>query len=342
MTLSQNGPWQTIEGHATMRALVVAPCIVMMSSINVAKVFLCIHCNVRKIPSNVSWEVPRIKASRLGITSGSPDGDDPGRNNGNSLATSRFSDAFDTFQRFLRENAGDLLPHAIRDRTAQRQSGGGPGRGGGWKPLQVVTIHMKIHLAVLSEISTEATLKGTADFCELVSRYDQENSYVVRRDSVYRAKVRHKDFVLTTPELQMAMEQRYVLGRASVIPRPEHTLEGLARCEVLEILPRWLKDKIDIAGVHTMFDIVWYVLKVLQPSQDFLRSGIAKDVLRRQPGLDMYEKAFWLQAFHTKLVVAIDADSRVEPQEVHRLLVDAMQNVCHDDITATLAWHSRQ
>eukprot|EP00971_Amphidinium_carterae_P318621 6333278-Amphidinium_carterae.2 len=107
-------------------------------------------------------------------------------------------------------------------------------------------------------------------------------------DIVSTAETRHKEFVLATPERQMVIEQRYVLTH-----------------------------------LHTTMEIVWYVLKVLQPSPDLLRIGIAKDLLRRQQTLDTYEKALdWLEIFHTKLVVVIDADSHVEQKEVHRILVD--------------------
>eukprot|EP00971_Amphidinium_carterae_P015804 312201-Amphidinium_carterae.1 len=120
---------------------------------------------------------------------------------------------------------------------------------------------------------------------------------------------------------------------------PEHALEGLARCQLLDVLPGWLREKIDVAGVHSALDIVWYVLILLQPtSPDFLRIGIAKDLLRRPPVLDTFEKALdWIEVFQTRLVVAIAVASRVDG--IHKLLVDAMQSVCHQDVTSAFAWH---
>eukprot|EP00971_Amphidinium_carterae_P017486 344808-Amphidinium_carterae.1 len=65
----------------------------------------------------------------------------------------------------------------------------------------------------------------------------------------------------------------------SPIPKPENVLESLARCEILDVLPSWLKQKIYVAGVHSTKDIVRFTLKVLQPSPDFLRLGISRDLV---------------------------------------------------------------
>eukprot|EP00971_Amphidinium_carterae_P311575 6192669-Amphidinium_carterae.2 len=69
-------------------------------------------------------------------------------------------------------------------------------------------------------------------------------------------------------------EVLYVLGRSAPIPRPEHALESVARCEALDVLPEWLRRQVNIAGMHTTKDVMWYTLKVLQPSPDFLRISI--------------------------------------------------------------------
>eukprot|EP00971_Amphidinium_carterae_P169708 3362549-Amphidinium_carterae.2 len=68
------------------------------------------------------------KGGTSSIASGSPGGDDPGRNPASNLMPS-----FDIFADELMKNAKDILPNAIRDRSPlrSRESGHGGGQGGG-------------------------------------------------------------------------------------------------------------------------------------------------------------------------------------------------------------------
>eukprot|EP00971_Amphidinium_carterae_P338884 6476426-Amphidinium_carterae.1 len=157
--------------------------------------------------------------------------------------------------------------------------------------------------------------------------------------TVSDAKRMHFRFASSTPKEQASLEKKYVLGRASPILRPEHALEILARCEVLDVLPGWLKSQINIAGIHTTRDVVWFTLKVLQPSPDFLRIGISKDLMARVAEIKTYTRAIqWLEIFYTKMEVAIEAKVRVEPQEVLHHLVNTVQQVCYNDMKATMIW----
>eukprot|EP00971_Amphidinium_carterae_P068591 1358055-Amphidinium_carterae.1 len=132
-----------------------------------------------------------------------------------------------------------------------------------------------------------------------------------------KAKAQHLRFVSSNPSEQMVLEKKYVFGRSSPIPRPEHVLESLARCEVLDVLPPWLKTKINTARAHTTKDIVWFTLKVLQPSPDFLRIGICRELMAKSAALTSYARMF-----HTKLEVTVEVKVRVEPQEVLQHLVN--------------------
>eukprot|EP00971_Amphidinium_carterae_P091292 1806874-Amphidinium_carterae.3 len=143
--------------------------------------------------------------------------------------------------------------------------------------------------------------------------------------TVNEAKKMHLRFVTSTPNEQAALEKKNVLGRSSPIPRPEHALESLARCEVLDILPAWLKSQANTAGVHTTKDIVWI--------------GISRDLLAKSAAITTYGRAIqWLEVFYAKLEVAVEVKVRVEPQEVLHHLVNTVQQVCYNDMKTTMIW----
>eukprot|EP00971_Amphidinium_carterae_P193879 3846940-Amphidinium_carterae.1 len=62
-------------------------------------------------------------------------------------------------------------------------------------------------------------------------------------NTVKDAKRMHYKFVTSTPREQCAIEKKYVLGRSVPIPRPEHALESVARCESLMCYQTGSKDK---------------------------------------------------------------------------------------------------
>eukprot|EP00971_Amphidinium_carterae_P308043 6121820-Amphidinium_carterae.1 len=108
----------------------------------------------------------------------------------------------------------------------------------------------------------------------------------------------------------------YVLGRSAPIPRPEHALESLARCEILDALPDWLKRQVNLAGMHTTKGVMWFVLKVLQPSPDYLRIGISRDLMAKALDIKTYARAIeWLEIFYQKLEVAVEVNVKIEAQE---------------------------
>eukprot|EP00971_Amphidinium_carterae_P247778 4920075-Amphidinium_carterae.1 len=131
----------------------------------------------------------------------------------------------------------------------------------------------------------------------------------------------------------------YVLGRSAPIPRPKHALECLARCEILDALPDWLKRQVNLAGMHTTKDVMWFVLKVLQPSPDFLGIGISRDLMAKALDVKTYARAIeWLEIFYQKLEVAVEVKVKIEAQEVLQHLVQTVQQVCYNDMKTTMIW----
>eukprot|EP00971_Amphidinium_carterae_P082265 1626802-Amphidinium_carterae.1 len=55
--------------------------------------------------------------------------------------------------------------------------------------------------------------------------------------------------------------QEFILGRSAPIPIAEHALESVARCEILDAIPEWLKSQINTAGMHSTKDVMWFILK---------------------------------------------------------------------------------
>eukprot|EP00971_Amphidinium_carterae_P323840 6436002-Amphidinium_carterae.1 len=109
----------------------------------------------------------------------------------------------------------------------------------------------------------------------------------------------HYKYVTSSPSEQCQIEKLYVLGRASPIPRPEHALESLARCEILDAIPAWLRRQVNNAGMHSTKYVMWFVLKILQPSPDVLRIGISRDLMAKTQDVMTYARAVeWLEIFY--------------------------------------------
>eukprot|EP00971_Amphidinium_carterae_P051218 1008493-Amphidinium_carterae.1 len=62
--------------------------------------------------------------------------------------------------------------------------------------------------------------------------------------------------------------------------------------------------------------------------------------MKTPPIVTNYHRAIeWLEEFSNKLTGAIQVKSKVQPQEVHQVVVCAMNEVCSKDIVATIAWN---
>eukprot|EP00971_Amphidinium_carterae_P166590 3301607-Amphidinium_carterae.1 len=91
--------------------------------------------------------------------------------------------------------------------------------------------------------------------------------------------------------------------------------------------------------MHITRDVMWFTLKVLQTSPDFLRIGISKDLMTKASDIKTYARAIqWLEIFYTKLEVAVEVKVKVEPQEVLHHLVQTVQHVCYNDMKTTMIW----
>eukprot|EP00971_Amphidinium_carterae_P288149 5720563-Amphidinium_carterae.2 len=165
----------------------------------------------------------------------------------------------------------DLDP--LQGRVGNRTSGGGHGGGGPATRMTTTTMAMveyrlnrdKLKLPKLEIVDNFHTI-SPATMQQLLLNWIRDTTKKIGtwhidapewfERTVKQAKTMHLRFVASTPKEQAALKKKYVLGRASPIPRPEHALESLARCEVLDVLPPWLKRQINTAGVHTTKDIV--------------------------------------------------------------------------------------
>eukprot|EP00971_Amphidinium_carterae_P077638 1535024-Amphidinium_carterae.1 len=201
-----------------------------------------------------------------------------------------------------------------------------------------VTVIERAHHPDVLEVDTQKILNWVRDATKRISTW---HLLAPRwfEGTVKEAKRLHLKYVTSSPRDQCAIEKKFILGRSAPIPVAEHALESDARCEILDAIPEWLKSQINTAGMHSTKDVMWFILKVLQPSPDYLRNGISRDLMAKATKIKTYARAIqWLEIFHAKLEVAIDVDVRVEPQEVLHHLVQTVQQVCYNDMKTSLLW----
>eukprot|EP00971_Amphidinium_carterae_P195945 3888465-Amphidinium_carterae.1 len=200
--------------------------------------------------------------------------------------------------------------------------------------LDVIEQHFQISAATLQQ----KILNWVRDATKKIGTWHLDAPIWFER-TVKEAKQMHYKYVKSSPNEQCDIERMYVLGRSAPIPRPEHALESLARCEILDALPEWLKKQVNNAGMHSTKYVMWFVLKVLQPSPDYLRIGISRDLMAKAQDVKTYARAVeWLEIFYQKLEVAVEINVKIEAQEVLQHLVQTVQNVCYNDMKTTMIW----
>eukprot|EP00971_Amphidinium_carterae_P048815 961996-Amphidinium_carterae.2 len=61
---------------------------------------------------------------------------------------------------------------------------------------------------------------------------------------------------------------------------------------------------------------MWFTLKVLQPSPDFFRIGISKDLMTKATDVRTYARAIdgieWLEIFYANLEVAVEINVKIK------------------------------
>eukprot|EP00971_Amphidinium_carterae_P201305 3994668-Amphidinium_carterae.1 len=66
--------------------------------------------------------------------------------------------------------------------------------------------------------------------------------------------------------------------------------------------------------MHSTKYVMWFVLKILQPSPDVLRIGILRDLMaQKAQDIKTYARAVeWLEIFYQKLEVAVEINVKIE------------------------------
>eukprot|EP00971_Amphidinium_carterae_P243418 4833405-Amphidinium_carterae.1 len=87
-----------------------------------------------------------------------------------------------------------------------------------------------------------------------------------------KARKNYDEFITAPPEASVKIEA--AISMACLLQESREPDRGADACEILDVLPPWLK-KIEVAGIHTAVDVIWFILKVLLPSEEFCRIGVA-------------------------------------------------------------------
>eukprot|EP00971_Amphidinium_carterae_P351267 6492013-Amphidinium_carterae.1 len=82
------------------------------------------------------------------------------------------------------------------------------------------------------------------------------------------------------PEEQAAMERTYILGTVNHVPQAPDTITAHMRVDLLDAVPKFLREKMTRSRTHQVQSILFYIMKTLLPSTEYSRIGIARDITR--------------------------------------------------------------
>eukprot|EP00971_Amphidinium_carterae_P325915 6456464-Amphidinium_carterae.1 len=73
------------------------------------------------------------------------------------------------------------------------------------------------------------------------------------------------------------MERTFILGSINPVPQAPDTVTAHMRVDLLEAVPKFLRENMTRSGTHQVQAILFYIMKTLPPSSEYSRIGIAKD-----------------------------------------------------------------
>eukprot|EP00971_Amphidinium_carterae_P132103 2616874-Amphidinium_carterae.1 len=166
-------------------------------------------------------------------------------------------------------------------------------------------------------------------------------AYTMFVSSMDEARKEHEKWVDMTPEEQAGMERTYVLGSVNPVPQAPDTVTAHMRVDLLEAVPKFLRDKMTRSGTHQVKSILLYIMKTLLPSTEYCRIGVVRDITKHPRNgnpRDLYQTIVWLEDFFNRFVVAVSVKAMIEPKEV-LAFVHGIVRLCYaNDVEMNMAW----
>eukprot|EP00971_Amphidinium_carterae_P226178 4486462-Amphidinium_carterae.1 len=142
-------------------------------------------------------------------------------------------------------------------------------------------------------------------------------------------------------EEQAGMERTFVLGSINPVPQAPDTVTAHMRVDLLEAVPKFLREKMTRSGTHQVQSILFYIMKTLLALSEYSRIGIAKDVLKypcNGISRDLIQAILWLEDFFNRYTVAMTVKVMLEPKEVLAFVYGIVKHSFAQDIEMNMSW----
>ena len=115
---------------------------------------------------------------------------------------------------------------------------------------------------------------------------------------------------------RFANEKRYLYGQKAPVPATCDAVEALLRHELLAHIPECLARKAGVLGCTSSKTILFMCWKEIFPNKDATRFDLVDELytLPAKMPTNMFQFAAWLEAWMTKLVVADEVATHIEPR----------------------------
>eukprot|EP00971_Amphidinium_carterae_P066913 1325221-Amphidinium_carterae.1 len=170
-----------------------------------------------------------------------------------------------------------------------------------------------------------------------------KQAYTMFVSSMNWARQEHEKWLDMTPEEQAGMERTFVLGSVNPVIQAPDTVTAHMRVDLLEAVPKLLREKMTTSGTHQVPSSLFYIMKTLLPSTEYSRIGIARDIMKHPRNgnpRDLYQAIAWLGDFFNRYVVAVNVKAMLEPKEVLAFVHGIVKPCYSQDVDMTIAWIS--
>eukprot|EP00971_Amphidinium_carterae_P107556 2130294-Amphidinium_carterae.2 len=158
------------------------------------------------------------------------------------------------------------------------------------------------------------------------------------------ARRQHEKWLDVMPEEQAGLERTFIMGTVNHVLKSPDTITAHMHVDLLEAVPRFLKEKMTRMGTHQVQAILFYTLKTLLPSAEYTRigiPGIARDIMR--PPRSGYPRDFtqaitWLEEFFNTYVVAASVHAMMEPKEIRAFVIGNVKHCTAQDPKMSMVW----
>ena len=143
------------------------------------------------------------------------------------------------------------------------------------------------------------------------------------------ARLRHDQWLQSTPSQRASLEPAYILGDRKNIPEATNAVESVLRTELLDAIPKSIADACMRHGYCTAELIVWYVMKQLILPHDINEVTMQRELLTppKVTPSTLDQGCVWLEEMQHRLNLCMKTGQQVHPRTVITFVQEVLSGI---------------